>query len=322
MPTRCTRMSPSREQPPNDSLRRHLVTQGTWACSVMGSCELVVRNDSAASLVVALRLLRVFRIIWIFKNFNVLSINTVLGRLQVRVGCRVEATNSPACAFGTAQPSASSAPSPQMNHAMIAIAVVSRQDELYAARWAMSLLELLIVLAFLGHLSGCFFYFFSSPRWWTRGARAHVQAHATCTHTRAPHTHAHACTRLRQKDTCTHSARRGCRGNRPCARLTYARTHPPGSHHHTPSFPPPHHSANPPLPALHPRPASSHLPSLPTARGAAADWCGRDEHVGAGQDGRLRHGAHAHAPLRDARRLLAATAQRHGERAERARQQK
>lgn len=43
------------------------------------------------------------------------------------------------------------------------------QDELYAARWVLSLLELFIVLAFLGHLNGCFFYFFSGPAWWTDG---------------------------------------------------------------------------------------------------------------------------------------------------------
>ncbi|GIL49816.1 hypothetical protein Vafri_6128 [Volvox africanus] len=88
----------------------------------MNSCDLVVPNDSAASLVVMLRLLRFFRILWIFKNFNVLSISTVLGRLQ---------------------------------------------DEFYAARWVISTLELLIVLVYLGHLSGCFFYLFSGPQWWT-----------------------------------------------------------------------------------------------------------------------------------------------------------
>ncbi|GIL77637.1 hypothetical protein Vretimale_6799 [Volvox reticuliferus] len=69
-----------------------------------------------------LRLLRFFRILWIFKNFNVLSVSTVLGRLQ---------------------------------------------DEFYAARWVISMLELLIVLIYLGHLSGCFFYLFSGPQWWT-----------------------------------------------------------------------------------------------------------------------------------------------------------
>lgn len=57
--------------------------QGTWTCGVFSNCDLVVPNDSAASLVVMLRLLRIFRILWIFKNFNVLSISTVLGRLQV-----------------------------------------------------------------------------------------------------------------------------------------------------------------------------------------------------------------------------------------------
>lgn len=61
-----------------------LVLQGTWECSVKGSCEHVVRDDASISAIAALRALRVFRIFWIFKNFNVLSIGTVLGRLQVR----------------------------------------------------------------------------------------------------------------------------------------------------------------------------------------------------------------------------------------------
>ncbi|KXZ52320.1 hypothetical protein GPECTOR_10g952 [Gonium pectorale] len=105
---------------PSDYVVRGI--EGTWTCSVMGSCDLVIRNDSVASIVVMLRLLRVFRILWIFKNFNVLSVSTVLGRLQ---------------------------------------------DEFYAARWVISILELLTVLVFLGHLSGCFFYLFSGPQWWT-----------------------------------------------------------------------------------------------------------------------------------------------------------
>ncbi len=54
---------------------------------MLGTCDLVVRSDdAAASLVVMLRMLRFFRILWIFKNFNVLSISTVLGRLQVGCG--------------------------------------------------------------------------------------------------------------------------------------------------------------------------------------------------------------------------------------------
>ncbi|GIL77636.1 hypothetical protein Vretimale_6799 [Volvox reticuliferus] len=105
---------------PSDYVVRGI--EGTWTCSVLNNCDLVVHNDSAASLVVMLRLLRFFRILWIFKNFNVLSVSTVLGRLQ---------------------------------------------DEFYAARWVISMLELLIVLIYLGHLSGCFFYLFSGPQWWT-----------------------------------------------------------------------------------------------------------------------------------------------------------
>jgi hypothetical protein len=32
---------------------------------------------------VLLRTMRIFRIFWIFKNFNVLSVNTIIGRLMV-----------------------------------------------------------------------------------------------------------------------------------------------------------------------------------------------------------------------------------------------
>ncbi|KAG2445187.1 hypothetical protein HYH02_008655 [Chlamydomonas schloesseri] len=109
---------------PSDYVIRGI--EGTWGCSVSGNCDLVITNDSAASLIVMLRLLRIFRILWIFKNFNVLSISTVLGKIQ---------------------------------------------DEFYAARWVVSLLELLIVLVYLGHLSGCFFYLFSGPRWYTNEER-------------------------------------------------------------------------------------------------------------------------------------------------------
>ncbi|KAG2439520.1 hypothetical protein HXX76_004873 [Chlamydomonas incerta] len=109
---------------PSDYVIRGI--EGTWGCSISGNCDLVITNDSAASLIVMLRLLRIFRILWIFKNFNVLSISTVLGKIQ---------------------------------------------DEFYAARWVVSLLELLIVLVYLGHLSGCFFYLFSGPRWYTNEER-------------------------------------------------------------------------------------------------------------------------------------------------------
>ncbi|PNW82219.1 hypothetical protein CHLRE_06g278111v5 [Chlamydomonas reinhardtii] len=109
---------------PSDYVIRGI--EGTWGCSISGNCDLIITNDSAASLIVMLRLLRIFRILWIFKNFNVLSISTVLGKIQ---------------------------------------------DEFYAARWVVSLLELLIVLVYLGHLSGCFFYLFSGPRWYTNEER-------------------------------------------------------------------------------------------------------------------------------------------------------
>ncbi|GFR43465.1 hypothetical protein Agub_g4548 [Astrephomene gubernaculifera] len=114
---------------PSDYVVRGM--QGTWACSAMGNCDMVVQTGSAASVVLLLRMLRFFRILWILKNFNVLSVSTVLGRLQ---------------------------------------------DEFYAARWIISLLELLIVLVFLGHVSGCFFYMFSGPSWWTSEEKSLVDA--------------------------------------------------------------------------------------------------------------------------------------------------
>lgn len=39
------------------------------------------------------------------------------------------------------------------------------QDDLYSLMPVLSILELLAVLAFLGHFCGCFFYYFSMPRW-------------------------------------------------------------------------------------------------------------------------------------------------------------
>jgi hypothetical protein len=44
------------------------------------------------------------------------------------------------------------------------------QDDLYAILPALSILELVIVLVYLGHISGCFFFLLSTPPWQTSGA--------------------------------------------------------------------------------------------------------------------------------------------------------
>ena len=45
-------------------------------------------------LIALLRVMRIFRIFWIFKNFNLLSINTVIGKLQVMHVIRAHARSS------------------------------------------------------------------------------------------------------------------------------------------------------------------------------------------------------------------------------------
>lgn len=46
------------------------------------------------------------------------------------------------------------------------------QDDLYAILPALSILELVIILIYLGHISGCFFYLLSTPSWQTKGEGA------------------------------------------------------------------------------------------------------------------------------------------------------
>lgn len=41
------------------------------------------------------------------------------------------------------------------------------QDDLYSILPVLSILELVIILIYLGHISGCFFYLFSTPPWQT-----------------------------------------------------------------------------------------------------------------------------------------------------------
>lgn len=60
--------------------------QGTWSCSFNDSCYTIVPHPTNASIIVILRTMRIFRIFWIFKNFNVLSVDTVIGRLMVGDG--------------------------------------------------------------------------------------------------------------------------------------------------------------------------------------------------------------------------------------------
>lgn len=43
------------------------------------------------------------------------------------------------------------------------------QDDLYALLPVLSILELVIILLYLGHISGCFFYLMSTPTWQTKG---------------------------------------------------------------------------------------------------------------------------------------------------------
>lgn len=43
------------------------------------------------------------------------------------------------------------------------------QDDLYALLPVLSILELVIILLYLGHISGCFFYLMSTPTWQTEG---------------------------------------------------------------------------------------------------------------------------------------------------------
>jgi hypothetical protein len=120
---------------PSDMLAKAI--RGDLACSATGTCGDVPRKPPSGALavvIILLRAARVFRVIWILKNFrDVFSVETVLGPRR-------------AAALGD-------------------------------LRWLLSVVQAVAVLAFLGHLCGCFFYMFSSPTWQT----AHEQdliAHA------------------------------------------------------------------------------------------------------------------------------------------------
>lgn len=124
------------------------------------------------------------RILWILKHFKFMRFSTLLGGLAVR---RVEGTHMRACTHATLVLHTShwahcgsdlrvESPRPQHAHA---------QDELYTFGPLFSIMELLVVLLYLGHFSGCFFYLLSTPPYQTAGAtevqndscaRKHLQA--------------------------------------------------------------------------------------------------------------------------------------------------
>jgi hypothetical protein len=51
------------------------------------------------------------------------------------------------------------------------------QDDLYTILPILSITELVIILIYLGHISGCFFYLLSTPAWQTK--REHIFKFAT-----------------------------------------------------------------------------------------------------------------------------------------------
>ncbi|GBG00035.1 voltage-gated ion channel [Raphidocelis subcapitata] len=96
--------------------------EGTWLCSLRGNCLWAATANGGVSAIRLLRVVRVFRIIWILKHFKVMRATTLLGGLA---------------------------------------------DDLYTIMPAISILELLVVLLYLGHFSGCFFYLLSTPPYQT-----------------------------------------------------------------------------------------------------------------------------------------------------------
>jgi hypothetical protein len=50
---------------------------------VRDDCESFETSDSAVNAIMLLRITRVFRIIWILKNLNILSSNTIINKLMV-----------------------------------------------------------------------------------------------------------------------------------------------------------------------------------------------------------------------------------------------
>jgi hypothetical protein len=52
------------------------------------------------------------------------------------------------------------------------------QDDLYTILPILSITELVIILIYLGHISGCFFYLLSTPPWQTKRKQVHCHMHA------------------------------------------------------------------------------------------------------------------------------------------------
>lgn len=66
-----------------------LAAQGTWFCSLAATCVWsVAGQDTRYGAMHMLRILRVFRIIWILKHFKFMNFRTLLGSLAVRGGGR------------------------------------------------------------------------------------------------------------------------------------------------------------------------------------------------------------------------------------------
>eukprot|EP00798_Chlamydomonas_sp_ICE-L_P012569 gene12569-15792_t len=65
---------------PSDFIIKAL--EGTFVCSVFDSCYYVVPQDINFGIIVLLRCMRFFRIIWIIKNFHVISVRTILGKVR------------------------------------------------------------------------------------------------------------------------------------------------------------------------------------------------------------------------------------------------
>ncbi len=60
-----------------------MLLQGTYMCSLRGDCSWTVYNDSSVGMIEIMRVLRVFRIVWIVKHLRVMRMNHVLSMIAV-----------------------------------------------------------------------------------------------------------------------------------------------------------------------------------------------------------------------------------------------
>jgi hypothetical protein len=58
--------------------------QGSYMCSLRGDCSWAILHNTGMGPISLLRLLRVFRIMWILKHVRFMRISTLLGALAVR----------------------------------------------------------------------------------------------------------------------------------------------------------------------------------------------------------------------------------------------